>query len=408
MPIFLHYTRIKVIKVKLRTIGLYVLHVYPADFVKKTVRDSIMNHMNENNLFSDCKYGFRHKRSYILQLLDVLDDWSRSYDENKQIDTVYLDIKKAFDTIPHQRVLLKLKKYGFDGNLLKWVEDFLNESRQRVVLNGKYSSWKKVTSGVPEGSVLGPVLFIIYVNDMPDSLNSFCKSFADDTKVYTAVECRRDQEKLQRDLLKLCEWSKLWLLEFSVQKCKLVQYGNVQEHSEYKYKLSDKDGNLQSLPRDTTEKDLGIWFQNNLKFDEHIIYVVNRSNRLLGLIKRTFKSLDKDSFLILYKSLIRSILDWGSVYYPSTKKNIQLIENIQKRATKILPELQGFSYSERLERLKLPTLHYRRKRYDLIQLYKIVHGYEDIKPEEFFEFNDNCTRGHLFKIQKRNQDVKRL
>ena len=149
------------------------------------------------------------------------------------------------------------------------------------------------------------------------------------------------------------------------------------------------------------EKDLGIWFQNTLKFDEHINYIVNRANRLLGLIKRTFKSLDRDSFLILYKSLIRSILDYGgSVYYPSTKKNIQLIENVQRRATRILPEMTGLSYGERLQLLKLPTMHFRRKRYDLIQLFKIVHGYEDIRPEKFFEFNDNCTRGHLFKIVK--------
>ena len=104
-----------------------------------------------------------------------------------------------FDTLPHQRLLLKLKKYGIEGNILKWIEDFLKERRQRVVLNGKYSSWKKVISGIPQGSVLGPVLFIIYVNDMPDSLNSFCKIFADDTKLYTAIENKRDQIKLQRD-----------------------------------------------------------------------------------------------------------------------------------------------------------------------------------------------------------------
>ena len=372
----------------------------PSRICEKTVRDTIMNHMTVNNLFTDCQFGFRHKRSCILQLLDVLDDWSKYYDENKQIDTVYVDIKKAFDSIPHRRLLLKLEKYGIKGNVLKWIEDFLSERKQRVVLNGKYSNWENVTSGVPQGSVLGPVLFIIYVNDIPDSLNSFCKIFADDTKLYTAVEDKRDQIKLQKDLLKLCKWSRLWLLEFSVQKCKVVQYGNVQKH--FEYKLIDKDGNLETLQKDTTEKDLGIWFQSNLKFDDHIINVVNRSNKLLGLIKRTFKALDKDSFLILYKSLIRSILDYGgSVYYPSTKKNIQLLENIQRRATRLLPQLRGYTYSERLESLKLPTLLYRRKRYDLIQLYKIVHGFEDIKAEKFFEFNDNCTRGHLFKIQKK-------
>ena len=120
---------------------------------------------------------------------------------------------------------------------------------------------------MPQGSVLGPVLFIIYVNDMPDSLESFCKIFADDTKVYTAVGEKTDQEKLQRDLLKLCKWSRLWLLEFSVQKCKVVEYGNV--HFQFDYKLSDKDGILKSLPKDTTEKDLGIWFENNMKFNTH-------------------------------------------------------------------------------------------------------------------------------------------
>ena len=371
----------------------------PSRLCEKTVRDKIMKHMNDNNLFSTCQYGFRNKRSCVLQLLDVLDDWSKYYDESKQIDNIYLDIKKAFDTIPHDRLLLKLKRYGFDGQLLNWVKDFLSGRRQRVMLNGKCSGWKKVTSGVPQGSVLGPILFIIYVNDIPDSLQHFCKIFADDTKVYAAVDKRSDQESLQQILLKLSEWSRIWLLEFSIQKCKLVQYGTVKY--DFEYKLKDKDGNLQVLPKDTKEKDLGIWFQNNLKFDEHINYIVNRANRLVGLIKRTFKSLDKDSFLILYKSLIRSILDYvGSVYYPYTKKNIQLIENVQRRATRILPELKGLSYGERLESLKLPTMHYRRKRYDLIQLFKIVHGYEDIKPDKFFEFNDNCTRGHLFKIVK--------
>ena len=129
---------------------------------------------------------------------------------------------------------MKLKKYGFDGKLLNWVEDFLSERRQRVVFNGKCSSWKNVSSGVPQGSVLGPVLFILYVNDMPDSLESFCKIFSDDLSVYSAVGDKTDQEKLQRDLLKLSEQSRIWLLEFSVPKCKVVEYGNVKYHFNYK------------------------------------------------------------------------------------------------------------------------------------------------------------------------------
>ena len=134
-----------------------------------------------------------------------------------------------------------------------------------------------------------------------------------------------------------------------------MQYENIIYYFEYKLKY--KDGNLQALPKATKEKDLGIWYQHNSKFDEHISYIVNRANRLIGLIKRTFQLIDKDSVLILFKSLIRSILDYGgSVYYPHTKKNIQLIENFQRKATRILPKLKGLSYGERLELLKLSTM----------------------------------------------------
>ena len=146
-----------------------------------------------------------------------------------------------------------------------------------VVLNGECSEWENVTSGVPQGSVHGPILFIIHMNDVPDSLENFCKIFADDTKIYTAVDKRIHQESLQQDLLKLSKWCKLWLLEFSIQKCKLVQYGNVKY--DFEYKLEDKNGNLQALSKDTKEKDLGIWFQNTLKFDEHINYIVNRAKQ---------------------------------------------------------------------------------------------------------------------------------
>ena len=144
--------------------------------------------MNENNLFSDCQLGFRNKRGCVLHLLDELDDWSKFCDKNKQIDTVYLDIKKAFDSVPHRRLLLKLRSYGFEGEILKWIEDVLTDRRQRVVVNGKCSDWKNVTPRIPQGSVLGPVLFNIYVNDMPDNLDSFCKIFADDSKIYIPVD----------------------------------------------------------------------------------------------------------------------------------------------------------------------------------------------------------------------------
>ena len=177
-----------------------------------------MKHMTDNNLFSDSQYGFRNKRSCVLQLLEVLDYWNKSVDEGKQVDTIYLDIRKAFDSISHRRLLQKLEAYGIEGEVLVWVRDFLKGRRQRVMLNGKSSDWMDVSSGVPQGSVLSPVLFIIYINDMPDMLRKYCKMFADDAKLYSAISTTDDQEELQDDLFDSCDWGKDWLLEHNIQK----------------------------------------------------------------------------------------------------------------------------------------------------------------------------------------------
>ena len=358
-----------------------------------------MEHMNSNKLFNNSQFGFRSKRSCILQLLDVYDDWVKAYDEGYQIDTIYLDFKKAFDSVPHRRLLVKLKGYGFDGAILKWIEDFLSERRQRVIVNGQESEWKPVTSGIPQGSVLGPVLFIIYINDMPDTIRSMCKLFADDSKLYLTVKSRYDQEIIQSDLFKLCDWSKEWLLVFNIAKCKAVHYGNIQ--FEFDYQMKDNTGQVKDLPYDTEEKDLGIKFHNSLKFDSHISTVVNKANQLIGLVKRTFSFLDKDLFLRLYKSIIRPHIDYGnSVWYPVTKKNIQAIENVQRRATRIVPELKHLAYEERLQELNLPIVQYRRRRGDLIQMFKIIHGIDDIDSSKFVSFNENTTRGHSLKLNK--------
>ena len=371
----------------------------PCRLSEKFVREEIMDHMNLNNLFNNSQFGFRSKRSCILQLLDVFDDWVRAYDEGYQIDTIYLDFKKAFDSVPHQRLLKKLKGYGFGGSLLKWIENFLSDRRQRVVLNGEESEWKSVTSGIPQGSVLGPVLFIIYINDMPDKVTSMCKLFADDSKLYLTIKSRHDQEIIQSDLFKLCDWSKDWLLAFNIAKCKAVHYGYTQ--FDFNYQMKDSTVEAKDLPYDTEEKDLGIKFHSSLKFDSHISTVVNKANQIIGLIKRSFYFMDKSLFLKLYKTLVRPHLDYGnSIWYPISKKNIQSIENVQRRATRIVPELKNLTYEERLFELNLPTLEYRRKRGDLIHMFKIIHGIDDISCEKFISFNENTTRGHSFKLNK--------
>ena len=166
--------------------------------------------------------------------------------------------------------------------------------------------------------------------------------------------------------------------------------------------MTDSDNKSHTLSTDDSECDLGIVFKNNLKFDEHINKVVNKVNSIIGLIRRKFTHIDKSLFLTLYKSLVRSHLHYGNlIFYPTTKKYKQLLENAQRRATRLVPELHGMSYRERLIELNLSTLDYRRKRYDIIQVFKIVHNIDDIDMNRFFTFTENNQlRGHNLKLNK--------
>ena len=205
---------------------------------------------------------------------------------------------------------------------------------------------------------------------------------------------------LTLSIYRLCQWSKEWLLGFNFKKCKIVSYGNCQ--FEYEYYMIDDQNKYHKLSNEDSECDLGVLFKSNLKFYEHIDNTINKVNRIIGLIKRKFKFIDKDLFLTLYKSLIRSHLDYVNlIFYPTTKKYKQVLGNAQRRATRLVPELRGLSYRERLVELNHSTLDYRRKRFDIIQVFKIIHKIDDIGMNIFFSFAENTQlRGHNLKLKK--------
>ena len=367
--------------------------------LESIIKNEVMEHCKDRDIFTDSQYGFREKRGCILQLLTVFDTWSQYIDSDIPVDTIFLDFRKAFDSVPHKRLLLKLERLGVSGNVLKWISSFLSNRSQRVVINGQSSEWTDVSSGVPQGSVLGPLLFILYVNDLPDEVKSYCKLFADDAKLYKDLQNLEDFETIQNDLNKLCQWTIKWLMIFNVEKCKVMHLGK--NNPRFEYEMTDKDGNTKVLKSVEMEKDLGVNVQENLKFDKHISLTVNRANRLVGLIKRAFSYLDEETLLVLYKTLIRPILDYGNtIWFPTLKKDIRAIESVQRRLTKILPELSHISYEERLRKLNLTTLDYRRHRMDMIQTFKIINKIDDIKMEGLFEFSDSITRGHSLKLKK--------
>ena len=358
------------------------------------VRDCIVDHMNINRLFSECQHGFRQHRSCVTQLLHVMEDLTKLLEDKNNIDVIYFDFKKAFDTVPHKRLLTKLEYYGITGNVLLWIKDFLSNRKQAVKVGSNFSDTIKVTSGIPQGSILGPILFTIFINDLPDQVESYCKIFADDTKIYNVTS---ETKKLQDDINSMILWSEHWQLYFNTAKCKRMHIGKSNSKHEYTMNVNDKETIIEEC---TEEKDLGIIIDNELKFDRHIQEAVKKASKVLGMIKRNFKFIDKENLLLLFKGLIRPILEYGNVIWaPYLKRQSSEIEKIQRRATKLIKDIKDKPYEERLKLLKLPSLKARRIRGDLIQCYKIFRQVDDIDVETFFtQAKSQSTRNNTDKI----------
>ena len=356
------------------------------------IRDNITQFLETHSLITTHQHGFRSGHSCTTQLLELMEDFTDFYEEEIPYDCIYLDFAKAFDRVPHQRVLTKLYNLGIRGKLINWIKDFLHGREQRVVINNNYSDWTNVVSGIPQGSVLGPTLFTIFINDIPVDINSSIKIFADDTKLYNDAHL---SNLIQNDLNKLVQWSNIWLLPFNIDKCKVLHYGKLNPKNNYMM----NDIPLSAGP---SIKDLGITFQDNLRFDEHISKITSTANSRLGIIKNTFHSIDEKGFMILFKSNVRPVLEYGiPVWQPHLRKHEKEIEQIQRRATRMIKGFENFNYSERLHKLYLPTLHYRRRRCDLIQVFKIIKKFDNIDSDSFFQFNHGITRkNHIYKLNK--------
>lgn len=367
----------------------------PCKILEGFVRTCIIQHMMQNDLFCDNQHGFVPGRSCTSQLLETLEDWTKMLDEGGGVDVAYMDFKKAFDCVPHCRLLRKLKAYGIKGKLLAWIEDFLTGRTQRVLVNGKESSWCDITSGIPQGSVLGPVLFVLFINDLPDDLDGSVKIYADDTKIYRQILTLHDHHAMQDDLDRLNTWSEKWQLRFNENKCKVMHLGKQLEVQPYK--LGDSDMTVTEC-----ERDLGVLVDRELKFHQQTTRTVKKANQILGMIRRAFSTRNQSLILSLYKTMVRPVLEYGNVIWgPNYEIDKVRIERVQRRATRLIPEVCDLPYEERLQSLSIPSLCHRRYRADMIQMFKIMKKAERIDPEHFFKrTTSDRTRGHSLKVTK--------
>ena len=196
--------------------------------LESVVREAVLDQLCCNDLLSNKQFGFIGGRSTALHLLTFLDECVKTLARGDTVDNVYLDISKAFDTVPHRRFPGKLEAYGIDGSLLSWISSFLMSRTQKVSVNDSLSSSKPVMGGNPQRSVLVSLLFVIYTNELPDKVCSSSLMFADDTKVFREICSENDLKCLKRDLTSLEKWSATWLLKFHPEKCKILTVGKLE------------------------------------------------------------------------------------------------------------------------------------------------------------------------------------
>ena len=369
--------------------------------LERLIRKIIMAHLEAIHAISDHQHGFLPRKSCQTNMLESLEEWTRVLDGGDSLDIIFLDYQKAFDRVPHRRLIRKLHGYGIQGKLLNWIREFLSCRTQQVVVGNGQSSWSQVTSGVPQGSVLGPVLFLIYVNELPTVIQSSSKMFADDTKVYRSIKTPDDSRKLQEDLNALEKWSADWLLKFNSSKCRVMHCGS--RNIKANYVMRNSEGDEAILEKTALEKDLGVTVSDNLKPTNHCTKAANKATSALRLLKKTFSNLNTKNFTVLFTTYVRPDLEYClKVVGPYMKQDVEALEKVQRRATRLVAQVRGLTYEERLRKLQLPSIKERALRGDLIETYKVLTKKLEVDPSMFFEVDEESkTRGHTLKLKKR-------
>ena len=342
----------------------------------KIMEHIILSHMSKhlslNNILIDQQHGFREKFSCETQLISAVHDWAKGINLCQQTDVILLDFSKAFDSVPHERLLTKLDYYGIRGKMLNWIKAFLSNRTQKVSVNGVLSSSRPVVSGVPQGSVLGPVLFILFINDISCSVQSNLRLFADDCVLYREVATSQDCLILQQDLHRLFLWSKTWQLTFNVNKCYHLGITCKRTPVNFNYTL---DGKLISRVASATY--LGISISDNLSWNKHCDIICKKANSTLGLLRRILSGCTPEVKSTAYLTLVRPKLEYAScVWNPHTQCNINKIEMVQRRAARFVHnDYSRFTHVTLLiKALRWDSLEHRRLTNQVFMFYKIYTG----------------------------------
>ena len=328
--------------------------------LEHVIVSNVLKHLDHHKILSDCQHGFRARRSCETQLVTLCHDLTSSLDKGTQTDMLVLDFSKAFDRVPHQRLLRKLQHFGVRGSLHSWIASFLSDRTQSVVVEGSSSDSVPVVSGVPQGSVLGPMLFLLFINDLPDKIASNTRLFADDCIVYRQIKNTSDCKALQEDLNMLAEWETKWGMAFHPQKCSVLSVTRSRNPFKFNYGLK---GHILEL-QDCT-KYLGVDIQSSLSWKNHIDRISKKANSMLGFLRHNLRSCKEDSKANAYFTMVRSNLEYcSSVWNPHQKDQVHKVEMVQRRAARFATNRyrNTSSVSSMLDHLQWESLESRRSK----------------------------------------------
>ncbi len=338
--------------------------------LERIVFKYIYNHLNFNQLIYKYQSGFLPKYSTVHQLLEIYDCILNSLEQKELNCFVFCDFSKAFDKVWHRGLIHKMKAYGINGNLLKWFEHYLKSRKQKVVLNESASSLREVLAGVPQGSVLGPLLFVIYINDIARSLNSLCRLFADDTSFnYSGKDENHIKRIIDLDLRELDAWSKKWLMSFNPDKTEIMIFANT-EIPALNFSLNNKN-----IPMTTCHKHLGVTFSNDGKWNNHVENIISSIKKHVNILRKLKYTLSRNNLEKLYLVFIRPIFEYAcEVWDNCGKGNSERLEQLQLEAARIVTGLPIFTKTENLYReIGWQTLAERRRLRKLSMFYDIFH-----------------------------------
>ena len=351
----------------------------PCKILEHIICKHIRLHLEKHGILTPLNHGFRSKFSCETQLLVTLQDLLSAQDVNCQIDLAVLDFSKAFDTVPHERLLGKLDFYGVQGPILNWIAAFLKNRVQSVVVDGARSKPVDVMSGVPQGTVLGPLLFLLHINDLPSVVTSQVRLFADDCLMYRPIRSIADQVALQCDLSALERWGSAWGMRFNASKCQVMHICKPHNTKPYMYSLCDT-----ILETVSEAKYLGVTLTHELSWSTHVNLVATKANRTLGFLRRNLRKCPVALKETAYISMVHSVLEYASpIWDPHLRKDCDQLERVQRRAARFTcgDYRSRASVTQMLAKLGWRDLEDRRRDLRLALLFKVIKGHVAVMAE---------------------------